>query len=333
MKKIKLTSHIEYDAYRYGSSIPQSCRENLIKLRDEIKSNTSFNQDHIDFLACLIRNIHFYCIALPEDAIKKFDAKLSKPKPWNFLMDSITVNGFNSNKPAKFWEFVVEALQYKKLRSGNYFIDSRDILINHFENVKIRTCVYCNRQFAVTTKNGAMGYQLDHIYPKKLYPYLAINFYNLIPTCSVCNGKKSDRSDVCVSMYSPSGEDLISIALEKNSIVNYIINGKVGSLSFDIKNETTDTNVDNLVEAINLKDFYNCHKDIAEEILVKSYTYSPSMLRSLEKNLNLKVNKLDLYRIWYNAYKDKSDVFMRPLNKMTQDIVNQVEKLKMLGHI
>lgn len=30
---------------------------------------------------------------------------------------------------------------------------------------------------------------LDHYYDKGKYPYLALSFYNLIPSCNICNSK------------------------------------------------------------------------------------------------------------------------------------------------
>ncbi|TCL67476.1 hypothetical protein EV196_10232 [Mariniflexile fucanivorans] len=30
--------------------------------------------------------------------------------------------------------------------------------------------------------------ELDHYYPKSLYPYFGVSFYNLIPSCQSCNG-------------------------------------------------------------------------------------------------------------------------------------------------
>lgn len=38
--------------------------------------------------------------------------------------------------------------------------------------------------------NDGRIFDLDHFFPKEKYPYLALNFYNLIPICKWCNYKK-----------------------------------------------------------------------------------------------------------------------------------------------
>lgn len=53
-----------------------------------------------------------------------------------------------------------------------------------------RVCVYCNRNYTVTlqiNKSGIVRPQLDHFYPKSIYPYLSVSLYNLIPACPTCN--------------------------------------------------------------------------------------------------------------------------------------------------
>jgi hypothetical protein len=30
--------------------------------------------------------------------------------------------------------------------------------------------------------------EIDHFYPKDKYPFLAVSFFNLIPSCLTCNG-------------------------------------------------------------------------------------------------------------------------------------------------
>jgi hypothetical protein len=60
-------------------------------------------------------------------------------------------------------------------------------------NLNIKTCVYCNRSYTVTVKIGKTPDgqltrpQFDHYFAKVDYPLLALSFFNLIPSCSICN--------------------------------------------------------------------------------------------------------------------------------------------------
>ena len=64
--------------------------------------------------------------------------------------------------------------------------------------MKIEVCPYCNRNFMenYASKNvrGVNRYyfkgDLDHHYSKDEIPALALSFFNLVPSCKVCNHEK-----------------------------------------------------------------------------------------------------------------------------------------------
>lgn len=71
-----------------------------------------------------------------------------------------------------------------------------DVHINKYnfaENLGLKVCPYCGRSYIITTKPIQKGKevkvhpQLDHFLPKSQYPFLALNFYNMIPCCTLCN--------------------------------------------------------------------------------------------------------------------------------------------------
>lgn len=62
--------------------------------------------------------------------------------------------------------------------------------------IDIAVCPYCNREYIMTIKSGKVKAQLDHYYPKKKYPYLALSIFNLVPCCSICNTAKSNLDTV-----------------------------------------------------------------------------------------------------------------------------------------
>ncbi|MBU3133104.1 hypothetical protein KPL40_11635 [Clostridium gasigenes] len=84
-----------------------------------------------------------------------------------------------------------------KLKSSDNFRWSRHDFIN---KLNIKVCPYCNRNYItsyISSKEDILiGKQrkkttadADHYYCKDSYPILAINIYNLIPSCGVCNSK------------------------------------------------------------------------------------------------------------------------------------------------
>jgi len=102
-----------------------------------------------------------------------------------------------------------------KENSTNYSLDfekNKQILIglynkfrNKFgvqfvENLNITVCPFCNREYVFKfddtkqQKTRTLS-TLDHFYDKASYPFLAVSFYNLIPTCSICNSKFKNQKD------------------------------------------------------------------------------------------------------------------------------------------
>lgn len=85
---------------------------------------------------------------------------------------------------------VMNHLFVKKIYENSYFF----IKDKHIERVGIEVCPYCGRNYIFsvakrtkTNPNTRVKPQIDHFLPKTDYPYLALNYYNLIPSCTLCN--------------------------------------------------------------------------------------------------------------------------------------------------
>lgn len=102
-------------------------------------------------------------------------------------------------KTKKFWELIVDAMHYEKT--------VRPIMVPIIEAMGIRTCAYCNMQYALTIDHSKGLYELDHRFPKSKYPYLCITFYNLQPSCPTCNhGKNNATADF--GLYTTDSNEL-----------------------------------------------------------------------------------------------------------------------------
>lgn len=61
------------------------------------------------------------------------------------------------------------------------------------EVLGVKACPYCNAEDIIVQDLENKGIhirnsELDHFYPRELYPYLLISLYNLIPSGKICNG-------------------------------------------------------------------------------------------------------------------------------------------------
>lgn len=59
--------------------------------------------------------------------------------------------------------------------------DKRDFI----KNSGLRVCPYCGMEYIKPTNRTKK--QIDHFLPKRKYPFLALCYYNLIPSCDTCN--------------------------------------------------------------------------------------------------------------------------------------------------
>ena len=70
----------------------------------------------------------------------------------------------------------------------DYGYDKIDKL-KFIQKIALGSCPYCNRNYIFSiNKKSSVKAEIDHFYPKSIYPYLAISYFNLIPSCPTCNG-------------------------------------------------------------------------------------------------------------------------------------------------
>lgn len=195
--------------------------------------------------------------------------------------------------------------------------------------VGIRTCLYCNREYIINytdkteTKTTA---ELDHYYPRSLYPFLSISFLNLIPSCKTCNSKfKSDKDTYEEEILYPYQESLNDNLNFKLKIFNTsFLNNKTNfALDLQAKNKKAKESK----KIFKLQELYNEHKDIVLELIQKSYMYNESYLEELMKNYEgmLFKNREDLLRLVFGGYIADEDLGKRPLSKLTKDILEQLD--------
>ena len=70
---------------------------------------------------------------------------------------------------------------YTKIGNAAYWL---------MEQLNVRTCPYCNRNYTTFTTTKSIRPDFDHYYPQSKFPYLSLSIFNLIPACTYCNRKK-----------------------------------------------------------------------------------------------------------------------------------------------
>ena len=190
---------------------------------------------------------------------------------------------------------------------------------NFVENLDLDTCPYCNRNYTFVVRKGKLRPEIDHFYPKTIYPYLAVNFFNLIPSCQTCNKTKSNdmnfdwlnpydiQKNSFKFTYQPNNIDFAIVAKEKYNFDN-----------FEIEISGNQSNI----ELFKLEELYKQHKDIVLELLIKKAYYPQSYIEELEKSFGFSQD--EIYRYLFSNYNQDDDLHKRPLSKLVRDISQEL---------
>lgn len=214
----------------------------------------------------------------------------------------------------------------------NIFVDHGYEKISKFDFIKkieINTCPYCNRNYILYSNNKKIVKpEIDHFFPKGIYPLLAVSFYNLIPCCQSCNGYfgKHEKDSFLISLKSPyelnSDDFVFSYKINNISIINPLI----GKSSVDVLLKTKCLKNS---EIFNLEKYYQMHQDHVLELIIKSKTkYSDAYKNSLLKLSKYQLSKSEIDRMIIGNYSLEKEQHKRPLSKMYQDIGKELGLIK-----
>lgn len=201
-----------------------------------------------------------------------------------------------------------------------------------FDTAKVKTCPYCNRNFIQLVeadgKNEANDvkkekkkqyksfFELDHFLDKDSYPMFAVSLYNLIPVCPSCNRVKSTQKfDYYPYRFTNRSDDLKFHYIIKG--VDFLKDESLVEIDLEYRNPEIVKSVDGLY----LKNLYESHKDLVQEIAGKVRFFGEDYLKSVCRQFpELFSNEEEAYRILYGNYYEAVDFPKRPLAKFTRDI-------------
>lgn len=319
---------------------------NLKYLREKIDSGdivpTVAGVDYVAYIQRIENNYEMLLTMHPKEFNVEF-GRFDRIVSFGHLSDLLEIkvdrqgNGLGKSYKKKFYELIVWAMRYDYVQ-GTLFPD-------YIRELGLRTCVYCNAQYAITTKGNESFYQLDHCFPKSKYPFLATNFFNLQPSCGSCNQRKSDE-DMQKGKYNVSiwkepddkQDSYFDFHIEDGSLAAYMAEPKRDKLEIQViptKKGDVDLNelLDLCEEKFKTREVYQEHREEAEEVIWKKYIYTNTYVDSLQKAFNTKFldRKGELKRLLLGTYPDKKDVYKRPLTKMIQDVAKQLKIETIIG--
>ena len=298
-----------------------------------------------------VKNIDWYieeikkCIVSRKVKKENFEEYylLKENKYTNYLLNlGISLNDFSNKYTDSIFEnFIVAEYKdlkkiYSKIKSYNRKNDILTEFVKIYKNfsvknvnnvivnkMNVQVCPYCNENYIINRGKKYASAQLDHFYNKKENPLFVICLYNIIPCCPTCNHIKLTK-ELNVSPYDEAvNREELKISYDIESLnwlnnysdikVNFKINGKDGQKIYDD------------IKDLNIIQSYKCHNDYIQELIKKRLIYNDSYINEL-KNLfsDLIIDENELIRIIFGNYIKEDDINKRPLSKLTQDILEEL---------
>lgn len=204
--------------------------------------------------------------------------------------------------------------------------------IDFVRNIGLITCPYCNRAYINTVdKNDAnqttIKPQIDHFFPKSIYPFLGMSYYNLIPSCTLCNGfdNKSSKSPIkynadpenSILIENPYEIDLSKFlySFERENNNYFDVNSFKVVLNFPVGFE------ENYEDFFGLSTLYKGHNDHVQELVVKKLKYNDISEKYATSIVESNDIHDDFERLYYGYYSKEDDFHKRPLSKFYHDIL------------
>ena len=146
-----------------------------------------------------------------------------------------------------------------------------------------RICPYCNRQYITPVikddSKGKMRADLDHFLPKSKYPYFSMSIYNIIPCCMSCNRSLKRDKDVTFetpSPYEKAYDDCFKFNIDTESFT-------VEDIMINIY--VIDEKIKPILEMFAIKELYQYHNNIAQDIYNKRKKYTDEYIYKICKLL------------------------------------------------
>lgn len=196
---------------------------------------------------------------------------------------------------------------------------------NLAEKLDIQTCIYCNRLYThtiITEKRKFIARAtFDHWFPKATYPLLALSFYNLIPSCNVCNSSVKGSDLLALkSIFHPYWKHK---SPKKQLDFNFAYDLEDHVKAVSVLEHRNKFSGDSL-EAMQLDIIYKSHNQEIRELIYLKKAFSSSYLRSVESILKKPLSTEEVYRLAFGVYLEDEHLIKRPLSKLKKDILTKL---------
>lgn len=180
----------------------------------------------------------------------------------------------------------------------------------------IKVCPYCQRNYITSYIDGdreKTTADLDHFFPKSIYPYLALSLYNFVPSCQICNSRMKLAKEA-ISIVYPFEESFDELGakfkIKDNKDLDFFL--KSSETEFEIEISLGNVKPEAVKNSIDLFRLDKLYK-------VAHNNYIQDMLKNIQKEPSNRIKLLN------NDLKELMEEFSaeekKELKKIDKDIV------------
>lgn len=274
-------------------------KKNTIQEKLKLKSKKNLNAEEL-FELLRKEDTYFNMIFIGYNLKKLI---LSKPEkiPFDILLIETRIKCLPIKVQIEFRNKIKNLFNYEKFQNK--------VITTFFkENFIHMTCNYCNQTYIKNyeAKSKIIStFQLDHFYENNSYPYLALSFFNYIPSCPICNTVVKNRKINSVKddffskkSIAPNRKDFnFNNQVKFKTFLN--TNASIKRINdFELILKENRTNLyEEYIKLLDLNERYKSYKDIALKLIEKRKKYPDSRIKeiSILTNQSIEATKKDIF--------------------------------------
>lgn len=231
----------------------------------------------------------------------------------------------------------IELETIQKIFNYGYYIDGdADTAYKIASLMDTNTCCYCNRLYTLTIDNKTVESgekthlvrpTFDHWFPQKKYPDLALSYYNLIPSCTLCNSSlKHDNVDVSLDKFiHPYVDEDCGFRFTYRPLSN----GNKVEYAFKVADKAYQQKVLNTLDLFKTIEIYDAHAPLElQDLLDLAQEYPGDYIEQLITNVmaDLDISENNAYRAVFGIEIDQRHHADRPFSKFKSDIIAEIKR-------
>ncbi len=277
----------------------------------------------------------------PKKLIKIYDIFIEKCKKIKGKSVSI-VSKENVIEESVFKNILNKIFNYDKFIDSGFDIDKtiktsyrRWSAYEYCEKLNVNVCPYCNRIYTYTViqkyckKENITRPELDHYFPKSKYPIFALSFFNLIPSCNICNSTIKGINELNISKnlhpYLDELDDGYKFDYDVKGISTF--EGDKSSIKIKIYKGKLYDKSNNTLKFFKIEQIYQKHTDTVANLILLRRKYTDGVLEEItnlvNKNGNALLSKEELFNDLFHEF-NENEIIDTSLGKLKKDITNKL---------